>query len=150
MRLILSLFIMVLIVGCKSDENKNDNTEKIVIGDKPKSTTTSTQNEYPQGKEVYNNLCATCHLPSGKGIAGSFPPLDGSNWLTEKRAESIHAVKYGLNGPIVVNDVEYNNVMAPMGLTDQEVADVLNYTMSSWGNTNDNPITLEEVKAVKE
>ncbi|WP_034891606.1 c-type cytochrome [Gillisia sp. Hel_I_29] len=150
MRLILSLFIMVLIVGCKSDENKNDNTEKIVIADKPKSTTTSTQNEYPQGKEVYNNLCATCHLPSGKGIAGSFPPLDGSNWLTEKRAESIHAVKYGLNGPIVVNDVEYNNAMAPMGLTDQEVADVLNYTMSSWGNTNDNPITLEEVKAVKE
>ncbi len=141
---------MVLIVGCKSDENKNDNTEKIVIADKPKSTTTSTQNEYPQGKEVYNNLCATCHLPSGKGIAGSFPPLDGSNWLTEKRAESIHAVKYGLNGPIVVNDVEYNNAMAPMGLTDQEVADVLNYTMSSWGNTNDNPITLEEVKAVKE
>lgn len=141
---------MVLIVGCKSDENKNDNTEKIVIADKPKSTTTSTQNEYPQGKEVYNNLCATCHLPSGKGIAGSFPPLDGSNWLTEKRAESIHAVKYGLNGPIVVNGVEYNNVMAPMGLTDQEVADVLNYTMSSWGNTNDNPITLEEVKAVKE
>lgn len=141
---------MVLIVGCKSDENKNDNTEKIVIADKPKSTTTSTQNEYPQGKEVYNNLCATCHLPSGKGIAGSFPPLDGSNWLTEKRAESIHAVKYGLNGPIVVNDVEYNNVMSPMGLTDQEVADVINYTMSSWGNTNDNPITLEEVKAVKE
>ena len=141
---------MVLIVGCKSDENKNDDTEKIVIADKPKSTTTSTQNEYPQGKEVYNNLCATCHLPSGKGIAGSFPPLDGSNWLTEKRTESIHAVKYGLNGPIVVNGVEYNNVMAPMGLTDQEVADVLNYTMSSWGNTNDNPITLEEVKAVKE
>jgi len=139
---------MVLIVGCKSDENKNDNREKIVIADKGKSTTTSTQNEYPQGKEIYNNLCATCHLPSGKGIAGSFPPLDGSNWLTEKRTESIHAVKYGLNGPIVVNGVEYNNVMAPMGLTDQEVADVLNYTMRSWGNTNDNPITLDEVKAV--
>jgi len=149
MRSILSIFLIVFIIGCKSDKKQSVDSEKIVVADEVKSNSTSAEKMNVQGKEIYNNLCVTCHLPSGKGIAGSFPPLDGSNWLTEKRTESIHAVKYGLNGPIEVNGQAYNNVMAPMGLTEQEVADVLNYTMSSWSNTNDNPVTLEEVQAVK-
>lgn len=149
MKSILSIFLIVLIVGCKSDNKQTDNTEKLVISDEIKTKPTSGNDSGEKGKEIYNNLCATCHLPSGKGIAGSFPPLDGSNWLKEKRKESIHAVKYGLNGPIEVNGEKYNNVMAPMGLTDQEVADVLNYAMNSWSNTNDNPVTIEEVESVK-
>jgi len=149
MKLILSLFLIVSLIGCKSDDKRSDDTEKIVISNDNKSVANAGNGENIKGKEVYSNLCATCHLPSGKGIPGSFPPLDGSNWLTEKRMESIHAVKYGLNGPIEVNGEPYNNVMTPMGLTDEEVVDVLNYTMSSWSNTNENPVTLEEVQAVK-
>jgi len=149
MRSILSIFLIVFLIGCKSDEKQSNNTEKIVIADDSNVNTKAGNEANVKGKEIYNNLCATCHLPSGKGIPGSFPPLDGSNWLKEKRTESIHAVKYGLNGPIEVNGEPYNNVMTPMGLTDQEVVDVLNYAMSSWGNSNDNPVTLEEVQAVK-
>ncbi|HER40215.1 MAG TPA: cytochrome c, partial [Salinimicrobium catena] len=56
-----------------------------------------------RGAALYNNFCASCHLSNGEGIAGVFPPLKGSDWLTEKRKQSIRAVKYGLNGPIEVN-----------------------------------------------
>lgn len=98
------------------------------------------------GKEIYSELCVTCHMPNGKGVPGAFPPLNPSNWLTDKREESIHAVKYGLKGEIVVNGLTYNNVMLPLGLDDQEVADVMNYTIQTW-NKGD-IVTAEEVKAV--
>lgn len=100
-----------------------------------------------RGKEIYNELCVTCHLANGKGVAGAFPPLNPSDWLTKKRTESIHAVKYGLKGPIEVNGKPYNNVMLPLGLDDTEVADVMNYTIQTW-NTG-KIVTVEEVKAVK-
>ncbi len=89
-----------------------------------------------------------CHLPNGKGTKGIFPPLDGADWLTEKREESIHAVKFGQSGEIVVNGITYNNVMPPMGLSDREVADVMNYIMNSWSNTQDKMVSIEEVKAI--
>ncbi len=100
-----------------------------------------------RGKAVYSELCVTCHLNNGKGVAGAFPPLNPSDWLTEKRAESIHALKYGLKGPIKVNGQAYDNVMLAQGLDDQEIADVMNYTIQTWNKGK--MVTLEEVKAVK-
>ncbi|GGD84337.1 c-type cytochrome [Planktosalinus lacus] len=101
-----------------------------------------------RGRTVYNDFCVQCHLPDGKGTEGVFPPLADSDWLMEKRTESIHSVKYGLKGEIVVNDIQYNNMMPPMGLLDREVADVMNYIMNSWGNTQHKMVTLEEVKSI--
>ncbi|MFK7750444.1 MAG: PQQ-dependent sugar dehydrogenase [Kordia sp.] len=102
-----------------------------------------------RGKAVYNNVCAQCHLPSGKGVANAFPPLAGSNWLSDKPVESIRSIKYGLKGEIVVNGKKYNGVMLPLGLTDKQVADVMNYTSNSWGNKTENFYTAKEVNAVK-
>jgi len=102
-----------------------------------------------RGSEIYEEFCMQCHLPDGKGTAGVIPPLAGSDWLKNKRKESIHAVKYGQSGPIVVNGKKYNGSMAPMGLTDKEVADVMNYIMNSWGNTSSKMVTEEEVRQVK-
>jgi mono/diheme cytochrome c family protein len=101
-----------------------------------------------RGKEVYADFCMQCHLGNGKGHASN-PPLAGSDWLVNKRKESIHAVKYGQSGPIVVNGKTYNSVMSPMGLTDEEVADVMNYIMNSWGNKQSKMVTIAEVSGVK-
>lgn len=102
-----------------------------------------------RGSELYEEFCMQCHLPDGKGTDGVIPPLAGSDWLKNKRKECIHAVKYGQNGPIVVNGKKYNGTMAPMGLTDKEVADVMNYIMNSWGNKSSQMVTEEEVKQIK-
>lgn len=101
------------------------------------------------GKEIYQEFCVTCHLSNGKGTLGTVPPLAGSDWLSNKRKESIHAVKYGQSGPIVVNGKNYINTMPPMGLTDEEVADVMNYVMNSWGNKQKKQVTIGEVFAIK-
>lgn len=102
------------------------------------------------GEGVYSEFCMRCHLAQGEGVEDVYPPLADSNWLSEKRAESIKSVKYGLKGEIEVNGKTYNNNMASMGLTDREVADVMNYIMNSFGNeTNDfDEVTLEEVASL--
>ncbi|MFL1896859.1 c-type cytochrome [Aquimarina sp. 2-A2] len=101
------------------------------------------------GEEIYLDFCMQCHLADGKGVPNAFPPLAGSDWLSSKRKESIHAIKFGLNGEIKVNDVIYNSAMTPLGLEDEEIADVMNYIMNSWGNTQETMVTPEEVAAIK-
>lgn len=100
------------------------------------------------GKEIYQDFCVQCHLANGKGSA-VIPPLDNSNWLQNKRKESIHAVKFGQSGPIEVNGKKYNNTMSALGLTDEEVADVMNYIMNSWSNKQTKMVTVAEVESVK-
>lgn len=151
MKKLLFIFGLIAIVACKSDKKEKDTEEEsYVIPSSEKSSEKSPLTEsIKRGKEVYSDLCVTCHLPNGKGIPGTYPPLDGSNWLTEKREESIRGVKYGMQGPIEVNGEKYDNIMTPMGLSDQEVADAMNYVMNSWSNKIDNMVTVEEVAAIE-
>lgn len=102
-----------------------------------------------RGGEIYADFCATCHLEQGEGVANTFPPLAESDYLVKNREASIRGVKYGQQGEIVVNGVAYNSVMAPLGLEDEEIVDVMNYVMNSWGNTQEKMITLEEVEAIQ-
>ncbi len=101
-----------------------------------------------RGSEIYADFCVTCHLENGKGVSGVFPPLANSDYLMEKREASIHAIKFGLQGEITVNGETYNSAMTPLGLEDEEIADVMNYISNSWGNTTDKIVTVEEVAAV--
>jgi len=107
------------------------------------------QQSIKRGKEVYADMCATCHMPNGKGVPKVYPPLANSDYLMENRKASIQAIKYGLRGKIVVNGVEYKGIMSNLGLYEDEVADVMNYITNSWGNKNPEMITEEEVKAIE-
>lgn len=143
MKTLLITATLLLLLSCNNKkEAKNDYAKAT------NQTQTPLAQSIERGAEVYQNFCAQCHRPNGKGVGKTFPPLDGSNWLTEKRTESIHALKFGLNGPIEVNGVKYNGAMASQGLSNQEIADVLNYSMNSWSNTQEEMVTVEEVTKV--
>ncbi len=101
-----------------------------------------------RGKEIYTDFCVTCHLATGKGVKNTYPPLAQSDYLMNNRQQSIRGVKYGQRGEMVVNGVTYNNTMMPLGLTDEEVADVMNYVYNSWGNKNESMVTVEEVAGI--
>ncbi len=102
-----------------------------------------------RGKEVYTDFCVTCHKPDGTGTPKFFPPLAKSDYLTKQREDAIRSVKYGQKGKITVNGVEYNGMMPNPGLTENEVVDVMNYILHSWGNSGSKMVTLEEVKSIK-
>ncbi len=121
-----------------------------VFGLTRSSAQNSTLNESMQrGGEIYADFCVTCHLEQGEGVPHAFPPLAGSDYLAKNREASIRGVKFGQEGELVVNGVTYNSIMAPMGLSDKEIADVMNFVMNSWGNTSDRLVTTAEVAVIK-
>lgn len=101
------------------------------------------------GKEIYVDFCLQCHMAKGEGVPGAFPPLANSDYLNDID-KSIHAIKYGLKGPIKVNGKNYNGNMINQGLDEEEIADVMNYILNNWGNSNALMITEEKVASVKQ
>lgn len=102
-----------------------------------------------RGSEIYSDFCISCHMATGEGLDGVFPPLAKSDYLIKNREASLKSIKFGLQGEIIVNGKTYNSVMTPLGLGDDEVADVMNYISNSWGNKNDKIVTEEEVAKLK-
>ena len=103
-----------------------------------------------RGSEIYVDFCVTCHKGKGEGVAHTYPPLAKSDFLMSNREKSIRGIKYGQQGELVVNGVTYNNVMDPLGLEDDEIADVMNFILNSWGNSSDDMVTGEEVTLITE
>lgn len=101
-----------------------------------------------RGKEIYLDFCITCHLANGEGVALTFPPLAKSDYLMNNREASIRGVKYGQRGLLIVNGVTYDNTMMPLGLENEEIVDVMNYVLNSWGNSGAKMVTLEEVNTI--
>jgi glucose/arabinose dehydrogenase/mono/diheme cytochrome c family protein len=101
-----------------------------------------------RGGEIYLAKCALCHQVGGKGVPPIYPPLAQSDWLMADRVRAIKVLCEGLEGPIVVNGVRYENAMPAQVLNDQEVADVLTYSVNSWGNEAP-AFTADEVRAAR-
>lgn len=104
-----------------------------------------------RGKRVFTTNCAVCHQANGQGMPNVYPPLAGSEWVTDPAHEKdmVRIVINGLQGPITVAGKQFNNVMAPMGhLNDQQIADVLSYIRSEWGNQAPE-VSVETVTAVR-
>lgn len=99
------------------------------------------------GARVFGRTCAACHQAQGQGIPHAFPPLAGSDFLLADKERSIGIVLGGLSGPVTVNGQTFNSAMPRHDwLSDGDIASVLTYVRSSWGNQGD-PVTRDEVAA---
>ena len=105
-----------------------------------------------KGAQVYVGMgCVACHQSSGQGTPGQFPPLAGSDWVNaEGPNRIIRIVLNGASGPIRVLGNDFNNAMVPWKdtLSDEQIASVLTYVRSEWGNKA-SPVTPEQVKAIR-
>jgi nitrite reductase (NO-forming) len=98
------------------------------------------------GKRTFTQNCAACHQTNGMGIPAAFPPLAASDFLNKDKLRAIRVVTGGLTGKVTVNGKEFNGVMPAWHLNDEDIANVLTYVYSSWGNSG-HEVTPEEVKA---
>jgi mono/diheme cytochrome c family protein len=104
-----------------------------------------------RGKKIFAANCATCHQASGSGVAGQYPPLAGSEYVTGGTRRPGMIVLKGLQGPLTVKGVQYGSaVMQPWEktLTDAKIADVLTYIRSDWGN-NASAVAPAEIAALR-
>ncbi len=87
------------------------------------------------GSQLYNKYCLTCHQADGSGVPGMFPPLAGNAKITGPSNDIVRIVLFGLEGPIVVNGKDFSQVMPPQDyLNDKQIADILSYIRTTWGN----------------
>lgn len=100
----------------------------------------STRFTGPAGEELFMRVCAACHMPDAKGAegAGFYPALAGNPRL---RAGSypVYVVMKGMNG------------MPPLGemMTDEQVADVVNYVRTHFGNEYQDAVLPADVSAMR-
>jgi mono/diheme cytochrome c family protein len=88
------------------------------------------------GRNLYSAHCSSCHQADGAGLPGTFPPLKGSGVVNKADAtKHIQVVLNGLQGARV-GGVVYAAAMPPYAgtLRDAEIAAIINYERSSWGN----------------
>jgi mono/diheme cytochrome c family protein len=90
------------------------------------------------GAAIYNAVCAGCHMPDGRGAsgAGTYPSL-----LDDVRLEvAAYPIDMVLKG---------HGAMPPFGwaLTDNQVAAVVGYVRTHFGNRFDNVVTDADVAA---
>lgn len=111
------------------------------------------------GAKIYQR-CAACHLPNGQGVPGAFPTLAGR---VDKAALNdagrdylVMTIAAGLMGEIDVDSRKIRGFMpAQAGLTDADIAAVLNYAITLKGadaasfKTSPRAFTAEEVAAIR-
>lgn len=98
-------------------------------------------NKQNQGARLYGQHCAGCHGEQGEGLGQLIPPLAGSDYVAQHSGQLACIVRNGLNGPIVVNGVSYNQLMLGVQdttthreLSPAQVTNLLNYIEGHWGN----------------
>jgi mono/diheme cytochrome c family protein len=101
------------------------------------------------GKAVFDANCLTCHQADGSGVPGMHPPLVPGSWVSKEPRELVAIMMKGLSGKIEVNGEVYNDFMPSQAqLSDQEIADVLSYVRSNFGN-NLGPVTVDLVNKIR-
>ncbi len=106
-----------------------------------------------EGARIYQRYCLSCHQQNGKGDGNLFPPLSGSEWVTGgpfmEKDQVITAVLNGIQVPIKVKGLPYNNVMPKFSfLSDEDIARVLTFVRNNFGN-HSSLVTAGEVKAIR-
>lgn len=88
------------------------------------------------GAVTYWQHCMACHQPDGKGFAPYLPPLGGNPTVLDPSPASVANVVLNGSRAIVVDGVPdaYRMPEYRLLLTDQQVADVVGYVRSAWGN----------------
>jgi mono/diheme cytochrome c family protein len=92
------------------------------------------------GQQLFANVCQACHMPDGRGAAGaaSYPSLVG-----DKNLE-------GGGYPVAIV-VRGQRAMPAFGvmMSDDQVAAVVNYLRTHFGNDYRDEVTAQDVKAAR-
>lgn len=94
--------------------------------------------EIKPGASVYIDNCAACHRTDGKGYANTFPTLAGNPVVQNKNPASLiniilqgHTIKSTVTTPTAYSMPNLN-----WRLNDMQIAYVVNFIRTSWGNQN--------------
>jgi mono/diheme cytochrome c family protein len=104
------------------------------------------------GEQVYTRICQGCHMANGEGAtgAGTYPKLAGNPRLVAWQFAAM-TVLQGRNGMPAfggVADVDPSLLKMMGALTDEQIAAVVNYVRTHFGNRFKDKASASEVKAL--
>ncbi len=152
--LLLLAFGVIIFAACNGTNETGSTYKSSEIKTETKQEVIATQKQSQDlsaGEAIYKGkgICATCHRNNGQGMASVYPPLAQSDYIISDKKRAIIHTMYGFQKPIIINGNEYpGGQMQTTQLTNQEIVDVVNYILNSWGN-NIGYVTIEEVKALR-
>jgi mono/diheme cytochrome c family protein len=134
--LILGVMLMALLMGAATV------SAQAVAQEAPRTFTISPGYRFTEksGEALYNATCAGCHMPDGKGAqgAGHYPALADN--------PAVEAAPY-----VIVNVLHGRKAMPSFGdaMNDDQVAAVVNYTRTHFGNRFAGTVTPSEVRGLR-
>jgi mono/diheme cytochrome c family protein len=135
--LLLFLFVTALVVPSAIREKNNEIKGSVIR-----------KASLAEGEKLYNTYCLTCHMADGGGVPNMNPPLIKTSYITGDKKKLIEIVLNGMSRQEIDGET-YNNIMPPFNfLKNKEIADVLTYVRSSFGNKA-GPVSEAEVKNVR-
>jgi mono/diheme cytochrome c family protein len=92
------------------------------------------------GEAIYKGICQGCHMPDGKGAAGAgaYPALAGNKKLGAKAYPAM----------VILRGQKAMPEFGP-SFSDAQVAEVVNYVRTHFGNSYKDTVTPDEVKALR-
>ncbi|WP_415767791.1 c-type cytochrome [Paraburkholderia sp. J69-1] len=104
----------------------------------------------PLGQKIYEAQCAVCHATQGQGKLPHFPPLANNQSIQMNSA--VNPIRMVLNGGYapgtIKNPMPYGMPPFAQSLSDEEVAAVVTYIRTAWGN-HGAPVSVKEVNALR-
>lgn len=102
--------------------------------------------QFEQGKKLYQTHCESCHQTDGEGLAKLYPPLKNSDYWTDNQDQIPCIIRNGLKDTIIVNNDTYSTPMLGIPqLTDYEICNIMNYINQNWYD-NQKKTQIKEVK----
>ena len=135
---LLMCFVLAAWSGFYLADNRG-NWSGVEYNAKPSQLATSTaavaENPMVLGLQVFSS-CSQCHQADGRGLAGTYPPLVASEYVTGDVRRFAAILLNGINGSFPVNGVNYSGQMPNWRdyYNDEELAAVMTYARNSWGN----------------
>ncbi len=104
-----------------------------------------------RGQKVYGMTCLACHQADASGVPGMTPPLQKSPYVQGSPVKLIGIVLNGLHDGVEIDGNSYTNPMPAFSsvLKDQQIADVLTYLRSNFGNKA-GAITVGQVTKIRQ
>lgn len=106
--------------------------------------------ETSDGGQVYRQICQGCHMPDGRGAsgAGHYPAFAGNPTMASARYMALTILQGRRNMPSFEPQPPGETFFVPASLTDQQVAAVINYIRTHFGNHYRDAISTAEVQAL--
>ena len=134
----LFIALLILVSACQNTEDPS-----------LKQLHKSRVNEDLSGKQLYMTHCIACHQQDARGVKGIFPPLKDSDYLLADTKRAIHNILFGQSEAIVVNGENYQGLMPPVKISDDDVVKVVNYLLGEV-NEVEARVSIEDVEFVKQ